>query len=337
MFKKYGVQKRKFKRLISFCKERKLAIIVRDDPSLDALAAAASFKDIVDHFGVESDIFYRGSIKDATILNLMEGDLRIISTPSELMDYEVVLIGALPKDIKYISEIPMMAICSYKGDTRDIVASYVDLRPDTTTNSSIIIDYHRVLGIEISENDATRMAFAIRDATDNFMHDITRFDIEAYMYINPLVNIDLLAELEHPSVKPETFTNLVAAINNKSIKDTHMVTSIGYARDFSGLPRLCRYLLDWEGVLNVLIFAVGHDSIRAYAESKNIKLNMRKVIERAFGEWGKVRGTASYALIDMPLGIFKTVMSTNDSDILLSSVNEVISSRYFVTMEGEGF
>ena len=145
-------------------------------------------------------------------------------------------------------------------------------------------------------------------------------------------------KLEHPSIRSETFADLAKAIDNKVIKETHLVTTIGYTKDMSTLSKVCDYLLDLEGISTVLVFAIDKAKIGIYAKSKDIEVHMRNTLGKAFGIWGTVNGMPEYASIEIPLGVFDTVLSENINaakykELLFESIKSVISSRYFSVME----
>lgn len=332
---------RKLRKLIVSCEESGLAIIVRDDPSADSLTSALALKHIAEHFHVEGEIFYRGEIQNRMLLNLMEDHLNVLQSPADVNGYELAFVNAIPSQLKHMTRPPSIIITHYEGDIKDIKVELKDIRSDVGTTSSIMAEYLKQLKIPIDEQLATQILYALREETREFLTNMHKFDFDMYYRIFPSADIDLLMELEHPSVKSETFGDLAKSIENKMVKDTHLITSIGYTKDVSTLPKVCDYLLDLEGISTALIFSIGRAEIQIYAKSKDIKTHMRNVLERAFGVWGVVSGTPVHASIEMPLGVFETVLkgdkdTTKSKELLFESIKNVISSRYLSTVETEG-
>jgi len=329
---------RKLKRLVQSCEDKGLAIVICDDPSPDSLASALTLKRIAEHFHINAKIFYRGDIQNKTLLNLMEEDLSMLRSVADLNDMKLAFINAVPNQLKHITRTPSIIITHYEGDTRDIKAELKDIRSDVETTSSIMIEYLKRLNITVDKQLAAQLLYAIRDATRGLIIDLHEFDLKAYLGIFPSADIDLLMRLEHPSVKSETFADLAEAIKNKMLKDTHLVTSIGYTKDPSTLPKVCDYLLDLEGISTVLTFAIGKTDIHVYAKSKNIEVHMRNMLEKVFGAWGEARGTPVYATLEIPLGVFETVLQaekdiTKSKELLFESIKNVVSSKYFAVLE----
>jgi len=98
-------------------------------------------------------------------------------------------------------------------------------------------------------------------------------------------------------------------------------------------------MLDLEGITTALVVSVNTAKIHIYCETKNIGINVKGVLRKAFGEWGDVTGESGFASATMPLGLFGIITgdTSESKKNLLASVNDSISSRYFSTMESEGY
>ena len=325
----------KLKKLVSSCEM--LAIVVKDDPSPDSLASALALKRIAEHFHTDAKIFYRGEVQNKMLLNMMEEDLNVLHSPADLGG-ELAFVDAIPSQLKHITRSPLIVISQYVGDVKEIKAKLKDIRADTGTTSSIMAEYLERLHVAVDKQLATQLLYAIRERTRCLRTGVYKFDIDTYYRIFPNVDTDLLMKLEHPSVRSETFADLAKAIDNKMTKETHLVTTIGYTKDMSTLSKVCDYLLDLEGISTVLVFAIDKAKIGIYAKSKDIEVHMRNMLDKAFGMWGPVNGTPEYVSVEIPLGVFETVLAGDINaakykELLFDSIKSVISSKYFSMME----
>lgn len=91
------------KKLVQSCRDKGLAIVISDDPSPDSLASALTLKKIAEHFHVGAKIFYRGDIQNKTLLNLMEGDLSVLQSVTDLNDMKLAFVNAVPNQLKHIT------------------------------------------------------------------------------------------------------------------------------------------------------------------------------------------------------------------------------------------
>ncbi len=323
------------KKLISSCEM--LSILVKEDPIPDSLASALALKRIAEHFHTDAKIFYRGEVQNKALLNMMENDLNLLHSPADIIG-ELALVDTIPSKLKYIDRLPLIVISQYVGDVKEIKAELKDIRADTGTTSSIMVEYLKRLHVSLDKQLTTLLLYAIRDRTGHFRTGLCKFDMDAYYRIFPNADMGLLMKLEHPSIRSETFADLAKAIDNKVTKEIHLVTTIGYTKDMSTLSKVCDYLLDLEGISTVLVFAIDKAKIGIYAKSKDIEVHMRNMLEKAFGIWGTVNGMPKFASIEIPLGVFDTVLSENINsarykELLFESIKSVISARYFSIME----
>ena len=333
MFESFSFWKRRaFRKLLS--PGRRLTIYTRNNPDSDSLASSLALKRIAEYYNMDADIYYTGTIQNKTLLNILVDDVTKAEEISQSQN-QTAFVDFLPTELTGEKFTPTIVIGHTLGKTEGIRAAYRDIRA-TETTSSIMIEYLKRLGVAIDKKLAALLLFAIRDKTKtlttNFMHD----DIEAYWFIHKYADVELLLSLEHPSVRLETFTDLSRAIDNKMIKGAYLFTTVGYVKDPSTIPKVCRYLLDIEGVSTALVFAVDSAKIHIYAESENMELNMKNILRKAFEDWGEVTGGPFHASISIPLGVFGIVAEEEKSkNLLLKSITDSISSRYFYALEAE--
>ncbi len=323
------------KKLVSSCEM--LSIVIKEDPIPDSLASALALKRIAEHFHKDAKIFYRGEVQKKRLLNIIENYLNLLQSPANLGG-ELAFIDAVPSQLKYIDRPPLIIISQYAGDVKEIRAKLKDIRADTGTTSSIMVEYLNRLNVTMDKQLATLLLYAIRERTRGLRTGLFKFDLDAYYQILPKIDMNLLMKLEHPSIRSETFSDLAKAIDNKLTKETHLVTTIGYTKDMSTLSKVCDYLLDLEGISTVVVFAIDKVKIGIYAKSKDIEVHMKHMLDKAFGMWGPVNGIPEYAYVEVPLGVFETILAEDINaakykELLFDSIKSVVSSRYFSIME----
>jgi nanoRNase/pAp phosphatase (c-di-AMP/oligoRNAs hydrolase) len=326
-------KQRAFKKLVSQQSER-LIIYTRNNPDSDSLASSIALKRIVEHYSMDATIYYTGTIQNKTIMNILGDD--VTKTPAiSQSQKDMAFVDLLPTELTGEKFTPTIVIGHTLGNTEKIRCKYQDIRT-TDTTSSIMIEYLKTFGVAIDKRLATLLLFAIREKTSTLVTKFTHEDIEAYWYIHKYMDMELLNSLEHPSAKLETFEDLSRAIANKIIKGASLFTNVGFVKDTTTIPKVCKYMLDIEGVSTALVFAVDATKIQVYVESKNKELNTKNILKKAFGDWGGVAGNPFQASISIPLGVFGIAADVeNAKPLLLKSINDSISSRYFYVLEAE--
>jgi nanoRNase/pAp phosphatase (c-di-AMP/oligoRNAs hydrolase) len=340
--KKLGFfKRRKFKGILKNS-NRELTILVRKDPTPDSLASALALKQIADYFHINSKCYYSGIVHNKALLNIMGADIEhlpdvITDEISETVALVDVVPSELPHGLATLIETPAIIISHSKATTKDIKSRYKDIRSNVETTSTIMVQYMRDLNVPLDSTVSTLLLFAIRDRTGTFLFNLNRQGLEAYLYILEFVDHDLLNKLENPPVKSETFNDLEKALTNRTIKDTYLLTNTGYIKDPSTLPKVCKYMLDLEGISTSLVYAVNTSKIYAYAASNNIEVNLKQIFKKAFGNCGNIVGEASYASTTIPLGVFGTITeginNIESKELMFKTIGESISSRFFRTIE----
>lgn len=333
MFKSFNFWKqRALKKVLS--EDKKLYIYTKNNPDSDALASSLAFKQIAEHYNTDASIYYTGAIQNKTLINILGDDVINIPGLSKPQN-TIAFVDLIPLEIASEGLNPDIVIGHSLGNTEGIRSTYRDIR-STETTSSILIEYLKKLGMQIDKRVATLLLFAIRDKTKTLITNFTKEDLEAYWYIHNYADMELLNSLERPSAKFETFEDLSRAIGNKIIKGASLFTTVGYVKDPATIPKVCKYMLDIEGVSTALVLAINATKAYIYAESKNMEFNMKSILKKAFGDWGEVAGGSFHASTSIPLGVFGVVTSDEKAkQLLLRSISDSISTRYFYILEAE--
>jgi nanoRNase/pAp phosphatase (c-di-AMP/oligoRNAs hydrolase) len=304
-----------------------LTILIRKNPTVDSLASAYALARIAEHFHTNSKCYYSGTVHHKGLLNIMGSDIEPLpDVITDELSGTLALVDVVPselaEDVSALIDIPAIIISHSSMATKDIKCHYKDIRANVETTSTIMVQYFRSLKVPIDSTIATMFLFAIRDRLEHIDHD-------------------LLLKLENPAVKSETFNDLAKALNNREIKNTYLLTNTGYIKDPSTLPKVCKYMLDLEGISTALVYAVDTSNIYVYATSHNIEINLTQVFKKAFGHCGNIIGNSSYASITIPLGLFGVITRSSNNiesrELMLDTIKNSISSRFSRTIkEGEG-
>lgn len=175
----------------------RLAIVLQDKPSLDALASGAAFKCYAKAFGADSDIICRWD-ESKQPESAFISSLGLHLTPVEGVSFEeytgFVLIAthancALPRDI-----LPTVVIDNHLVLLGEVRARFCDIEPVGAT-STLLTDYLRHAAVELDEATATALAVGILSNTQGFTNGATLPDLKTLEYLLPYVNTDLLRRL----------------------------------------------------------------------------------------------------------------------------------------------
>ena len=295
----------------------RLAILTHDNPGPDTIASAVALRAISHSHDVESDILYNGEIghrEDRAFVNILGIEL-LTRSEVDLAEYDTIaLVDHYEPEIEYD-------------------ATFSDVRPNVSSTSTILTKYVQELDLGLSEAVATALLYGIRAETLDFKRDTRPADLTAAAYLYPFADHDTLEQVESPSMSPETLDVLAEAIGNREVRGSHLVSNAGFVRDRDALARAAQHLLNLEGITTTAVFAISEDTIHLAARSKDIRLNIRRVLEDAFGDDGEAVGHSTDASVEIPLGIFTGIeTSERNRETLLSLTEEAVRRRLFAEM-----
>jgi len=315
-----------------------MAIVTHDNPDPDAIASAVALQAVADHLGVEADICYFGEIgrqENRAFVNLLGVDLTSIDA-DDLAAYDTVALldgestpeGRLDRVDVYIDHVEPEV---------ELDARFEDVRPNVASTSTILTKYVQEFDIKPSQTVATALLYGIRAETLDFKRETRPADLTAAAYLYPFADHDTLEQVESPSMSPETLDVLAAAIQSREVQGSHLVSNAGFIRDRDALSQAAQHLLDLEGITTTSVFGIADENIYLAARSKDIRLNIGKVLESAFESLGETVGHATQASVEIPLGLFTTIEASEESrETLLELAGEAVKRKLFDAMGVEG-
>jgi len=313
----------------------RMAILIHRSPDPDSIASAAALHEIAASRDVEADIIYEGEIghqENRAFVNLLGIEL----TPGTDVDFDdydtVALVDYAKGGEPALSDIDIVIDHFEHGD-EGIEAEFTDVRPNVSATSTVLTKYVQELDLTLSQEVATALLYGIRAETLDFKRDTTPADLTAAAYLYPFADHDTLEQVESPSMSPETLDVLAEAIRNREVSGSHLVSNAGFIRDRDALAQAAQHLLNLEGITTTAVFAIADDTIYLAAKSKDIRMNIGRVLEDAFGEMGEAKGHSTDASVEIPLGIFTGIEASEDNrETLLELTREAVRKKLFDAM-----
>ncbi|PSP54008.1 phosphoesterase [Halobacteriales archaeon QH_7_68_42] len=313
----------------------RMAILIHRSPDPDSIASAAALQEIAESRDIEADIIYEGEIghqENRAFVNLLGIEL----TPGndvDFADYDTVALVDYAKGGEpAVGDIDVV-IDHFEHDDDGVEAEFTDVRPNVSATSTVLTKYVQELDLTLSQEVATALLYGIRAETLDFKRDTTPADLTAAAYLYPFADHDTLEQVESPSMSPETLDVLAEAIRNREVSGSHLVSNAGFIRDRDALAQAAQHLLNLEGITTTAVFAIADDTIYLAAKSKDIRMNIGRVLEDAFGEMGEAKGHSTDASVEIPLGIFTGIQASEDNrDTLLELTREAVRKKLFDAM-----
>src|SRR5881296_3096162 len=198
----------------------RVLIMLHNDPDPDALASGLALRNVLHR------------TKVTAILGAMQGvtrpeNLRMVN----LLDIKVEAIA--PDSLKEFDRVAMVDVQPhYFGDLIDradlvidhhpeqpgYTAVFKDIRPEYGSTSTILTEHLRAVDVNISERTATAMLYAIKSDTLFFNRSTNRVDLEAFSYLYPLADAQMIRKMEGAEVTRERLEYVMRAHRGGSLR-----------------------------------------------------------------------------------------------------------------------
>lgn len=318
-------------RVIKKIGKDKLAIVVHNNPDPDAISGAMALKEIARTVGVDSTIIYNGLIghqENKAFVNLLDIDIvRMDEFDPSKFSSIALFESAIPGVNNLLSPDTHVNIVidHHPVTTTEVKADFIDIQPDIGASATIMTTYIKELGLKVNSDLATALLYGIRVDTHEFKKNATQSDLNAAAFLYPLVDHEILSQIETPSMSTETLDIMGYAIKNRQVNGSYLISNVGTVRDRDALPQAADYLLNLEGVNTTIIFGLTEDTIHISGRTKDVRVNVGEVMREAFGEeYGGGHATSAGAQI--PLGVFS---GTKDKHTLMKLVDEAVVKKLF--------
>jgi nanoRNase/pAp phosphatase (c-di-AMP/oligoRNAs hydrolase) len=314
----------------------RLAILTHNNPDPDSIASAVALQAIAEEYGIEADIIYAGDIghqENRAFVNLLGIELLARTEAAPLEEYDSIALVDHMKSGSLELGVEVDVFIDHFEPDSEVDADFVDVRPNVSSTSTILTKYIQEFDLSPSEEVATALLYGIRAETLDFRQDTTPADLTAAAYLYPFANHDTLEQVESPSMSPETLDVLAEAIQSREVQGSHLVSNAGFIRDRDALSQAAQHLLNLEGITTTAVFGIADDKIYLAARSKDIRLNIGKVLQDAFGAIGEAAGHSTQGSVEIPLGLFTGIETSDDKrDTLLKLTEEAVRRKLFQAM-----
>ncbi|WP_209477304.1 DHH family phosphoesterase [Thermococcus stetteri] len=315
-----------------------LGIVMHDNPDPDSIASAMALSLIAQTLGFKTKIFHGGDIthhENRAFVNLLGIELTKVSRGS----YEIkrmpflALVDCQPNGNLTILEESDMEKIKIVIDHHQILQhlsdllpddAFIDIRSEVNSASSILTEYLRGMNYSLSPALATALFYGIYVDTKKFSK-LSPVDLKAIEFLAGKVDYEILDKIEHPDISTETAEILAKAILNRRMYKNVVISNVGFIKNRDALAEAADFLLRLEGITTVLVFGIVDDYIEMSARTRDVRVNIGKVMKDAFGEIGSGGGHARAGGARIPLGLFKLA---KDKNSLLKLAEEAITEKF---------
>ena len=300
----------KLERLVEYARTHERALVLtHDNPDPDSIAAAVALAHILERrAGVQSVVAYGGIVGRAENRALLRV-LKLAVVPIARIDFErfdlIAMVDTQPEQGNHSlppHHFPDVVIDHHPERPETKLAPIADVGGTRGATSTLLAEYFRASGLEMTPALATALYYGIKADTRNLARQTTPADVEAYLWLFPMVDKEALAEIEHPRLPIDYFRLYHTAIERAVVHDNAVLCDLGtiYAPDMVaevaerfGFLEDVKWSLAWGEYEDQLFF-----SLRTSDRRMNAGKLIREVIEERGGSAGG-HGSMAGARLDL--------------------------------------
>jgi len=282
-----------FDKLISVIdKNRKLYIQMHRPPDPDCLACATVLKDMLENSGYESSIVYTGAISKPETVELINNlGIKLIRLDSDnnknlIQDNDQIIVVDCQKENSNVAPLTAeyIACIDHHPELSENVYPYSDIRPEFGACSSIIAEYAKDAGYELTPVQAALLIYGIRIDTDDLSRRKYLNDVDIFAGLYKTANLEILSNIGRNSIRPEDISTTIVAYENLTIKGNIAYSFAGDDKPKESLAELADKLISLADISFVVVYSKCFNGYNFSIRSQTFTLNAGKIAKTAFAK-----------------------------------------------------
>jgi nanoRNase/pAp phosphatase (c-di-AMP/oligoRNAs hydrolase) len=278
-----------------------ILILPHNDPDPDAIAAAVALRYLlVEKLDVGVHIAYRGIIgraENKALVRYLDHPLRRL-TGTDLRQLPLVLVDTQPgtgnNAAKPQSNV-VGVIDHHAWRDASEGMSYVDVRPQLGATSTILTEYLQAADLALSPELATALFYGIKTDTMGLIRGASADDLSAYFYLQPLIDVEALVEIERAQVPVEYFERLAATLRAARVYGKVILSHVGGMSRPDMAAEMADLLLRLRGIEWVVCTGVYKDRLVLAVRTRARRGGAGLLAQDIVGQRGAAGGHGSMA------------------------------------------
>jgi len=282
-----------------FGENKRAAIFTHPYPDPDAIGSMMGMKWILSKFGINSDLYYSGSIshpQNRSMVNLLDPEMITLDSLPPGQEYDlIVALDCIPENAGAPNLKFNLVIDHHKETPKNFDGIYINFKAGSACATVYEILEH--FNLEFDENDskvATAMMIGITTDTEFLMSDdCSDHEFNAWKKLFPFRDPLLLKQIinfERPKFWTDSKAN---AVSNAVVEDSIGVVGMGMipSKHRDMIADMADEMVTWEDVNTAVVFAVVDGSrIEGSVRTKASSVSVPSLCQDLAGKHGKGGG-----------------------------------------------
>ena len=290
--------------------QNRVALVVPEGPSIDALAAAVGLQALCSEWGVTAHLFAEGPVTgedSKTFSNIFDLELSVVGEDADdLSDADAaVAVGGGGGVPRLSNNPPVVALVRHRPTAEENVLTVTPT--DDGATSTTVTRLLREEYVVPDQRVATALLHGIRAGTREFRRANGQQDYEAAGFLHAYADLGRIEDLRSPGMSGDTFDVISDAIANRERQASFAVTNVGSVPSASALDEAADTMLRLEGVSTAAVFGIHEETIVVSCRAEDVRTNALDILESAFDASETTGGNTDSATARVPLGLFAQV------------------------------
>ena len=312
LYPRHGAStKEKLDRLVEYARAHKRALILtHDNPDPDSIAAGVALAHLLDKLaGVEAIVAYGGIVgraENRALVRVLK--LPVVPVSRVVFDeYDLIcMVDTQPEQGNHslpARHFPDIVIDHHPERPDSHLAPIADVGSPLGATSTVLAEYFRASGLAMPAPVATALFYGIKADTRDLGRQTTPLDVDAYLWLFPMVDKDALGQIEHPKLPADYYRLYHVAIERAHVyEDEVVICDLGEIYTPDMVAEIAERFMYLEGMRWSLAFAEYEDQLYFSVRTGDRRMNagrlIREVIEAKGGSAGG-HGTMAGARLPM--------------------------------------
>ena len=169
-------------------------------------------------------------------------------TPKQVAEFDrVALVDMQPPHLR--TKLPRIdLVVDHHPEQFGYESEIRDVRPEYGATATILLEYLLCMGNNVGTRLATALLYGIKSDTFLLGRETNQWDVEAFSYVYPLANQNLLRRIERPELPPATVDALGRALKTRTVTDKVAFVNLGRVEREDLIPQIADFCLQFEGI-----------------------------------------------------------------------------------------
>jgi nanoRNase/pAp phosphatase (c-di-AMP/oligoRNAs hydrolase) len=286
-----------------FAQAERVAILLQDDPDPDAIGSGLALRQVLGRNKQTAPLVTFGRVtrpENIAMVKLLEIEMERVTERTLKHFDRIAVVDLQPPHLAHPPEHVDLVI-DHHPEQFNYHAHIKDIRPGYGATASILFEYLRCADATIGTRLATAMLYGIKSDTFLLTRDANEWDIEAFSYLYPLANQNLMRRIERPELPPAALDALSIALKNRQVVDKVAFVHLGRVERDDLIPQIADFSLQFEGIEWACVSGIFESNYIMSIRNVGYVRAAGRVAKEAFGDIGSAGGHASMAKAIIPL------------------------------------